>query len=79
MYTTDPDRARAAADVVLEEMTKGYKLKKTRNGGNDQYVLEYRVRFRRKSPSETVIDRLQAAGPFVIAAEVVPEEHPEKS
>lgn len=79
VYTTDPDKARAAAADVLEEMTKGYKLKKTRNGGKDQYVLEYRVRFRRKSPSETVIDRLHAAGPFVIAAEVVAEESPEKS
>jgi len=79
VYCTDPDKARAVADDVLEKMTKGYKLKKTRNGGNDQYVLEYRVRFRRKSPSETVIDRLHAAGPFVIAAEVVAEEHEEKS
>jgi hypothetical protein len=74
VYCTDPEKARAVADDILEEMTKGYKLKKTRNGGNDQYVLEYRVRFRRKAPSETVIDRLQAAGPFVIAAEVVPAE-----
>ena len=79
MYCTDPDKARAVVDDVLDEMTKGYKLKRTRNGGNDQYVLEYRVRFRKKSPSETVIDRLHAAGPFVIAAEIVPEELAEKS
>ena len=79
VYCTDPDKARAVVDDVLDEMTKGYKLKRTRNGGNDQYVLEYRVRFRKKSPSETVIDRLHAAGPFVIAAEIVPEELAEKS
>jgi hypothetical protein len=79
VYGTDPGKARAVADDILREMTKDFKLKKTRNGGNDQYVLEYRVRFRKKLPSQAVIDRLYAAGPFVVGAEVVAAEHPEKS
>jgi hypothetical protein len=79
LYVTDPDKARALADPVLEEMTKAYKLKKTRNGGNNQFVLEYRVRFRRKSPSEAVIDRLHTVGtPYVIGAEVMAADAPEK-
>jgi hypothetical protein len=71
VYATDPAKGRAAVEAVLDEMAKGYRLKKTRNGGNDQYVLEYRVRFRRKFPKEAVIDRLYAAGPYVVAAEVL--------
>jgi len=80
VYCTDPDKARAAAEAVLDEMTKRYKLKKTRNGGNDQFVLEYRMRTRKKSPADAIIDRLHADGmPYIIAAEVVPADDPEKS
>src|SRR4051812_2567056 len=72
VYSTDPEKARRIVDAVLERTTKGYKLKNTRNGGNDQYVLEYQVRIRRKSPAAAIIDRLHAEGtPYVIAAEVV--------
>lgn len=78
VYVTDPEKARGIAEAVLEELTKAYKLKKTRNGAKDQFVLEYRVRFRKKSPSGAVIDRLHAAGPYVIAAEVVAADAPEK-
>ncbi len=79
VYVTDPEKARRIADAVLHEMTKEYKLTKTTNGGNDQYVLEYRVRTRKKSPGEAIIDRLHAVGvPYVIAAELVADV-PEKS
>ena len=79
VYVTDPEKARRIADAVLHEMTKEYKLTKTTNGGNDQYVLEYRVRTRKKSPGEAIIDRLHAVGmPYVIAAELVAIA-PEKS
>jgi hypothetical protein len=79
VYATDPAKAQAAADAVLDEVAKSYKLKKTRNGGNDQHVLEYRVRFRRKFPKETVLDRLYAAGPFIVAAEVLETNSTEKA
>jgi hypothetical protein len=80
VYTTDPHKARALADVVLEQMTKGYKLKKTRNGGNQQFVLEYRMRTRKRTPSDAIIDRLHAEGvPYVIAAEVVAADAPDES
>jgi hypothetical protein len=79
VYATDPAKAKAAAEAILAETAKRYKLKKTRNGGNDQYVLEYRVRFRKKFPKETVIDRLHAAGPFVVAAEVLDTDSAEKA
>ena len=79
VYVTDPEKARRIADGVLDDMTKEYKLTKTTNGGNDQYVLEYRVRTRKKSPGEAIIDRLHAVGmPYVIAAELVADV-PEKS
>jgi hypothetical protein len=74
VYGTDPDKARAVADGILQEMAKSYKLKKMRNGGNNQYVLEYRVRFRRKLPRQAVIDRLHAESPSIVAAEVVAAE-----
>jgi uncharacterized protein DUF4956 len=74
VYSTNPERARRLADAVLMDMAKDYKLKSTRNGGNDQYVLEYRVRTRRKSPANAIVDRLHADGAgYVIAAEVVTE------
>jgi uncharacterized protein DUF4956 len=80
VYTTDPEKARRLAETVLDQMTKGYKFKKTRNGGNDQFVLEYRVRTRRKSPADAIIDRLHAEGvPYVIAAEVVAADAAEES
>jgi hypothetical protein len=75
VYSTDPDKARKLADTVLAEMAKEYKLKRTRNGGNDRYVLEYRVRARKKTPVLAIIDRLHAEGvPYLIAAEIVPGE-----
>src|SRR5438270_731205 len=74
VYVTDPEKARRIADAVLEDMTKEYKLTKTTNGGNDQYVLEYRVRTRKKAPGEAIIDRLHAVGmPYVLAAELLPD------
>src|SRR5712664_3884960 len=80
VYCTDPAKARPLAEAVLDQMTKGYKLKKTRNGGNDQFVLEYRLRTRRKSPADAIIHRLQAEGtPYVIAAEVVAADARDKS
>jgi hypothetical protein len=79
VYVTDPEKARRIADAVLDDMTKEYKLTKSTNGGNDQYVLEYRVRTRKKSPGEAIIDRLHAVGmPYVIAAELLPDT-PQKS
>ena len=80
VYCTDPAKARQVAEAVLDEMTKGYKLKKTRNGGNDQFVLEYRLRTRRKSPADAIIERLQAEGvPYVIAAEMLDADGKDKS
>ena len=74
VYSTSPERARRLADAILMDMAKDYKLKSTRNGGNDQYVLEYRVWTRRKSPANAIVDRLHAEGAgYVIAAEVVTE------
>jgi Domain of unknown function (DUF4956) len=75
VYCSDPEKARTLADAILQEMAKRYKLKKMRNGGNDRYVLEYRVRTRKKSPAAAIIERLHAEGvPHVIAAEVVADE-----
>ena len=36
VYCTDPAKARPLTEAVLDEMAKDYKLKKTRNGGNNQ-------------------------------------------
>ena len=80
VYCTDPAKARPLAEAVLDQMTKGYKLKKTRNGGNDQYVLEYRLRTRKRSPADAIISRLHSEGtPYVIAAEIVPADARDKS
>jgi len=77
VYVTDPDKARGITDAVLADMAKRHKLKKTRNGGNDQYVLEYRVWTRKKVPVAAILDRIQTQGlPYVIAAEVVPDVDP---
>jgi hypothetical protein len=75
VYTTDPEKARALAAAVLGDMAKRYKLKKTRNGGNDRYVLEYRVRTRKGLPGTAIVDRLHAqAVPYLVAAEIVPDD-----
>jgi len=80
VYTTDPAKARPLAEAVLDQMTKGYKLKKTKNGGNNQYVLEYRLRTRKKSSAQAIIDRLHSEGaPYVIAAEMVAADARDKS
>ena len=80
VYCTDPEKARPMAEAVLDEMTKGYKLKTTKNGGNDQFVLDYRVRTRRKSPTSAIIERLYAEGlPYIIAAEAMALDLPEKN
>jgi hypothetical protein len=80
VYCTDPEKARPMAEAVLDEMTKGYKLKTTKNGGNDQFVLEYRVRTRRKAPTSAIIERLYAEGlPYIIAAEAMILDLPEKN
>jgi hypothetical protein len=75
VYSSDPDKARKLADAVLAEMAKEFKHKRTRNGGNDRYVLEYRVRPRKKTPVLAIIDRLHAEGvPYLIAAEIAPAD-----
>jgi len=75
LYSSDPEKARKLADAVLADMAKEFKHKKTRNGGNDRYVLEYRVRPRKKTPVLAIIDRLHAEGvPYLIAAEIVPAD-----
>ena len=80
VYSTDPEKARHLANAILAEMAKSYKLKKTRNGAHDQFVLEYRVRTRRKSPANAIVDRLHAEGTgYVIAAEVLAVDAPGKS
>jgi hypothetical protein len=72
VYSTNAEKARRIVDAVLERTTKRFKLKDTRNSGNDQYVLEYHVRIRRKSPASAIIDRIHAEGtPYVIAVEVL--------
>ena len=75
VYATDEEKARSLADNVLQDLAKRYKLKETRNGGNDRYVLEYRVRTRKNSPAGAIVERLHAEGvPFVIAAEILAVE-----
>lgn len=71
IYVTDPEKGRAVADEVLGREAKQFKLRKTKDGGNDQYVLDYRIRCRKKAPSDRIIEGLYATGsPYVIAAEV---------
>ncbi|HYS11130.1 MAG TPA: DUF4956 domain-containing protein [Myxococcales bacterium] len=80
VYATDPEKARSLANAVLQDLAKRYKLKATRNGGNDRYVLEYRVRTRKKSPAGAIVDRLNAEGiPYVVAAELLTEEETAES
>lgn len=72
LYVTDSDQARIQVERVLEDATRGFKLKRTRASGNDQYVFEYSVKPRKKTPLSAVVDRLHAeAGPYVIAAEAM--------
>jgi uncharacterized membrane protein YhiD involved in acid resistance len=76
IYVTDPDKGRELARTILDETTKQWKLRKTRDGGNDQFVLEYRIRLKKKQSAAAVIERLYAEGtPIVLAAETVaPDE-----
>jgi hypothetical protein len=72
IYVTDPEKARPVVEGILGDATKGFKHKKTRSNGNNQYLLEYQLRPRKKTPVEEVIDRLyQDAGVEIIAAESV--------
>jgi len=74
IYVTDPEKARSLAEGVLSQTTKRFKHKKTSSKGNDQYVLEYELRARKKSPTGLIIERMYAdCTPFVIAAETVKE------
>lgn len=75
VYVTDAEKGREVADEVLGREAKQFKLKKTRNGGNDQYVLDYRIRCRKKVPCENIIENLYATqSPYVIAAEAFEDE-----
>lgn len=72
LYVTDPDKARSLVEVVLAEETKEFKHRKTKSSGNNQYLLEYLVRTRKKVPLDAIIERLyQDAGTYVVAAEAV--------
>jgi hypothetical protein len=71
IYVTDPAKGREVADQVLGREAKQFKFRKTKDGGKDQYVLDYRIRCRKKAPSDRIIEGLYATGsPYVIAAEV---------
>lgn len=75
VYVTDAEKGREVADEVLGREAKQFKLKKTRNGGNDQYVLDYRIRCRKKVSCENIIQNLYATqSPYVIAAEAFEDE-----
>jgi Domain of unknown function (DUF4956) len=75
LYVTDTEEARPRVEKVLEGTAKGYKFKRARARGNDQYVLEYAVRPRKKISTENLLDRLyQECGSCVIAAELVDPE-----
>jgi hypothetical protein len=72
LYVTDPEKVRPLVEAILADMTKEFKHRKTRSNGNNQYLLEYQVRLRKKSPLEAVINRLyEKGGAYVIAAEAV--------
>ncbi|HEV8124210.1 MAG TPA: DUF4956 domain-containing protein [Gemmatimonadales bacterium] len=71
IYVTDPEKGREVADEILGRDAKQFKFRKAKDGGNDQYVLDYRIRCRKKTPSNRIIEGLYATGsPYVIAAEV---------
>lgn len=72
IYVTDPEKARPVIESILEDCTKGFKHRKTRSNGTNQYLLEYQLRPRKKSPVGNIIDRIyEEAGTEVIAAESV--------
>ena len=76
LYVTDPDKARPLAEAVLQEMTKDFKLKRTKASGNEQYVMDYQLRARKKSPVAAIIDRMYIdMAPHVIAAEALDQEN----
>ena len=72
IYVTDPARARPLIEYILGGSTKEFKYKKTRANGTNQYMLEYQVRARKKTPVESIVEQLyDQAGAEVIAAEAV--------
>jgi hypothetical protein len=75
VYVTQPEKARPLVESILDETTKEFKHRKTRSNGTNQYLLEYQIRPRKKSPVGAIIDRLYAGGGAnVIAAESVERE-----
>lgn len=75
VYVTDLDRARPLIEGILDGATKEYKHRKTRSNGNNQYLLEYQLRPKKKAPVDAIIERIyQEAGADVIAAETVERE-----
>lgn len=75
VYVTHPERVRPLVEAILDETTKGFKHKRTRSNGNNQFLLEYQIRPRKKAPVSDIIDRLyETAGTDVIAAESVEKE-----
>lgn len=72
LYVTDPDKVRPLVEGILGETTKEFKHRKTRSSGNNQYLLEYQVRPRKRSSLDAIIERLyQEGGTYVVAAEAV--------
>lgn len=72
LYVTDPAKAQPLIEAVFDGTTRAFKHKRTRLSGNDQYVLDYQVRPRKKSSSGQIIESLYTdASPYVIAAETV--------
>jgi hypothetical protein len=77
VYVTDPEKARPVVEAILDETTKTFKFRKTRANGNNQFLLEYQLRSRKKSPMGSIIERLyEEAGADVIAAEPIEKETP---
>jgi hypothetical protein len=75
VYVTDPEKARPVVEGILDETTKTFKIRKTRANGNNQFLLEYQLRSRKKSPIGSIIERLyEEAGSEVIAAESIEKE-----
>lgn len=75
VYVTDREKGREMADGILNQSTKEWKLRKTRNGGNDQFVLDYRIRLKKKLSATAIIERLYAEGtPYIVAAETVDKD-----
>jgi hypothetical protein len=77
VYVTDPDKVRPLIDGILGETTKEFKHRKTRSNGNNQYLLEYQLRRRKKAPVGAIIDRIyEEGGSQVIAAEAIERDSP---